>query len=107
MQAGKLDRRITIQQESTFTRDSFGAKLSSWSDLATVWAEKRDLTARELFQAGQVYADVTTMFRIRYISGIDPKMRVSFESRYYNIRSVIDPTDQHRELQLLCSGGAT
>ncbi|MEN6474134.1 MAG: phage head closure protein, partial [Syntrophaceae bacterium] len=77
------------------------------SNVETVCSEKRDLSSRELFQASQVYADVTTMFRIRYRAGLNTKMRIYYDGRYYNIRSIIDPSDRRRELHIMCTGGAT
>lgn len=36
--AGKLDRRVTIQQR-TLTKDNTGTRVETWEDIAEVWAE--------------------------------------------------------------------
>jgi SPP1 family predicted phage head-tail adaptor len=107
MRAGRLTRRITIQVNSSSTTNGYGEKIKQWTDQATVWAEKRDLSMRELFQAGQIYPEVTTAFIMRYSTGITPMNRIYFGGKYYDIRSVIDVDDQQRELRLLCTAGAT
>ena len=45
----QLDRIITIQQLSV-TRDSFGADVETWVDLAQVWASFTPQSAREQFR---------------------------------------------------------
>jgi SPP1 family predicted phage head-tail adaptor len=107
MRAGRLNRRITIQVNSSSTTNGYGEKIKQWTDLFTVWADKRDLSAKELFTAGQIYPEVATAFILRYSSSVNAMNRVSYGGKIYNIRSVIDPRDEQRELQLLCTAGAT
>lgn len=101
MRAGQLRDRVTLQ-EVTETRDSFGAVVEAWSDVATVWAEVADLSGREYFDAQQTNAELKTRIRIRYRSGVVPKMRAVFGSRVFDIESVIDPDSRRRELHLMC-----
>lgn len=105
MQAGKLNQRVTIQQYSA-TRASNGEEVKSWSTVATVWASVEPLSGRELLAARDVRADVTTRIRIRYRTGITPKMRATMGSATYEISEVIDRSLQHRELELLCTAQA-
>lgn len=101
MRAGELRHRITIQR-ATETQDAFGAVVQTWSTFATLWAGVEALSGREFFAAQQVNAQVSHRIRIRYLSGVTPKMRVVFGSRTFNIEVVMDD-GRRRELQLLVS----
>jgi len=101
MRSEALKKRITIQQQST-TQDSFGSPIDTWTTVATVWASIEPINGKEFFAASQVNAEVTTRIRIRYLSGIEPAMRVLYGTRLYNIQSVIDYKESHAEMQLMC-----
>ncbi len=68
MQAGKLDRRLTLRR-NTPTTDEFGGEVPNWSDLATVWASKQDVSDGERVRAQQVGASITTRFQFRSLDG--------------------------------------
>lgn len=71
MQAGALDRRVTIER-ATVTQDSAGQQIRTWGVLATVWASVRPLRGAEAMMAMQVHATQTLEVSIRYREGIDP-----------------------------------
>ncbi len=105
MQTGRLRERVTIQAESV-TRDASGEQLITWPEVATVWASVTPGASNERFlaSAGQRVAEVTHTVRVRYRSGITPKMRIIWEStRILNIISVIDPDMRNSTIVLLCS----
>lgn len=88
MQAGKLDRRITIQGY-TNTVNAAGTPVMTWTDKATVWAELVKRSTREFLRAGGGAADErTAVFRIRWWPGVSTSDRVLFEGRAYDIREV-------------------
>lgn len=84
--SARMDRQITIQEYSEST-NGYGEVEKSWSDVATMWAEARQQSARETWQAGKV-AETEMMFRIRYRSGINSKMRVVYDDDNYDITGV-------------------
>ncbi len=86
MISGRMDRKITIQQLTT-TYNDYGEPVESWSDLATVWTEVKQQSAREMWEAGKV-SETEMMFRIRYRSGIDSTCRVVYDSTNYDITGV-------------------
>jgi len=102
LRAGRLRHIVTIQRV-TETQDGYGDKSEAWADVADLRAGIEPLRGREFFDAQHVSADVTTKIVIRYYSGIVPKMRVINGSRIWEIKSVIDPDERHRELQLMCT----
>lgn len=93
MRAGQLDRRITIEREEQVGTTDFNEPIMDWAELATVWASRHDVSAREAFRAQEVGAELTTRFVIRYsqqVADVNPKDRVVFDGRTYNITAVRD-----------------
>lgn len=101
MNGRSLNRRVTIQSR-TISQDAEGVPTETWANLATVWAAVEPISGREYFQAATVQSEVTARIRIRYRSGIVSNMRVLYGSRVFEIVSVIDYQEEHRELQLMC-----
>ncbi len=87
--AGQLDRRIVIESY-TATRDALGGEVQTWATHTTVWAGViyKELQSDESQMAGSQVAVKKADFRIRYLSTVTEKMRVSFESEYYDILSI-------------------
>jgi SPP1 family predicted phage head-tail adaptor len=85
IQAGKLDRRITIQ-ERTAVQDGAGGETVTWVDRATVWAAKMDVSGREQLMAHQMVPTDLVRFRIRYRSDVAMTDRVVYDGVAYNIQ---------------------
>lgn len=109
IQAGRLNRIITIQQRAQ-SRDSEGGIVDAWTDFAAnVWASVSylDSVEKKVTNSGGIKLEAKTRFIIRYLSGITNTMRVSFNSQYYNIRHVNDFDDKHAYMIISCDlGGA-
>lgn len=93
MQAGKLDRRITLQRFSAGSPafDDFGGESGSWGTLATVWAMRTPVSDGEKWRAQEVAAAITERFLIRWssaVSSLSAKDRISYNSRIYDISGV-------------------
>lgn len=89
MQAGRLDRRITIE-EVTESQDSYGAISETWSVFVVVNAAVQPMRGREFFKDDQRAADIDTVFRIRYLAGVHYKMRIKYDGKTYDIYSVAE-----------------
>ena len=103
IRAGKLRHIITIQQPGT-GRDACGGVLStSWVDFATnVRASVEPLQGREFFASVQQGAELTTRFRLRYLPGVRPDMRIIHQGRIYLISAPpIDCDMLHVELHIM------
>lgn len=102
--AGRLRHRITIE-EPVEVQDAAGEPTKDWTPIpdAHVWADRSDLDGRELFQAQQTNAQVSTQFTIRWRTGVDARMRVLSDDVAYSIESVQDPEGRREFLVLLCS----
>jgi SPP1 family predicted phage head-tail adaptor len=104
IRAGSLRHRITIQ-EATLTQDAHGQPIASWGTLAG----GRNLPARvdsveggERIRGRQVAAEATTLFTTRYLRGITPQMRVTYQGRTLPIVRVSDPDGKRLELRIEC-----
>ncbi len=100
--AGRYRERITIQTPAE-TRDSLGQAIPAWATYDTRWAEVAPFSASERFGAQTLNAEIRHEVRMRYLSGLTPKMRLLYGSRVLRIVSIIDEREEHRELILLCS----
>lgn len=89
MRAGQLDRRITIEQR-TDSRSGTGASNAAWSTVATVWARVSHGGGRERDGAVLDRATGEVTFRIRHRTGLNPTMRIVWESRYYDIAHIAE-----------------
>lgn len=93
LRAGDLDREITIQRQVKTQSDS-GEDVITWTDVATVAAEKVNLRGAERFASQQEIGHTLTMFRFRYSDAVAETStlhRVLFDGRYYNITDVREP----------------
>ena len=88
MKSGNLDRLITIEQVS-LSNDTFGSsQTESWSTFAQVWAEVLPMKAEEKFRSAEKYSSQTNVFRIRWLSGLTPRMRISYNSKLWRILGI-------------------
>ena len=68
MQAGKLNKRVTIQGH-TETIDEYGYAVKTWTDLATVWAHVKNVNGKEFIMSNVELSEVSTSIRIRKRKG--------------------------------------
>ena len=84
-----MDRWITIE-EPTVTEDSFGGEVTAWAEFANVWAQRVDMRAKERFNSEQIQAIETTTWRIRYLDGVQPDMRITYFGKEYEITGIAE-----------------
>lgn len=109
IRAGALGQRITLQQRS-IEQDVTGGQLSTWTDIATVWAEVMPLSGRELITAQSINSETSHQITLRWQSAFaNPKalaaMRVVFNGRYFNITAAINEDEGNRILTLMATEG--
>lgn len=74
MQAGKLNRRVTIQQ-LTAGQDDIGEPIQVWADVATIWADVRYLSGLETVKSGAPVSVAKASLRARRRTDIAANMR--------------------------------
>lgn len=104
MRAGKLKYLITIEERSTAT-DAAGGMVDSWTSFATVYADVRTLSGRELDAALAVNSEVTHKWELRHLDGLLPEMRIVFEGEFFNILWVDQVNMIERQLFVYTSSG--
>lgn len=90
MQAGKLDRRITLER-FTSTRDDYNEPVKSWSTLAARSASFEPLSDGERFRAGETAATASARFVIRYstvVADLSPLDRLVYNGATWEILHV-------------------
>lgn len=107
VRAGKFNRRVTLQQP-VFTRNR-GAAITTFADVATVWAAIEPLRGKEFFES-QKHTDQTTIrIRIRFRNDVRPTWRIKMSEtatsppgeRLFRITGQINPFDGRQELQFM------
>lgn len=106
VRAGRLRHRIRIERPpSPEDLDDFGQPVDGWQLVATRWAEVRPLRGNERFTAAQVKPELSHRVRIRYMDGLDPKMRIVHRGRVLDIHAILDIEERGREIEMLCTEG--
>lgn len=93
----ELRHRITIQTLA-LTSDGQGGFTEAWTDVATVWAQVKPVNANERLFAQKLEPLVTHLITIRYRSDITSTMRVSFDSRTFQIKAPYSPDERNAYL---------
>lgn len=101
MQAGRLNRRCTLQAPGT-TQDELGQPIPGWTDVATVWCDVRLRSGLESIKAGAVVSTVQASVRIRYRTGINAGMRVLVDSVPYEVLAVQPDVGGREYVDLVC-----
>jgi SPP1 family predicted phage head-tail adaptor len=109
--AGKRDRRITIQKPGT-DLDSYGQVVADgWTDVATVWANIRPVSGREKLRAGAVESTLSHTVSVLYQSKLMPPLiadawRIKFGPRLFNIVSAYSPNESREDIIFSCEEGS-
>lgn len=101
MQAGRLNRRCTLQTPGTAT-DEIGQPIPGWTDVATVWGDIRMKSGLESIKAGAPVSVVAASIRIRYRSDVNAGMRVVHNLVAYEIKAKLPDVSGREFLDLVC-----
>ena len=94
MRAGSLRHKITFQQ-LTVANDTWGHSAETWTDQVTTYAAIWTLRGTERMESMKLDNEITHKIRVRYKRDLNPKMRIKFGERYFNILSMVDPDERH------------
>jgi len=105
LNAGKLNRRITLQSK-TVTRDAMGGESITWTTQATIWAQVSALSGRALIAAQQAQSEVTARITVRQLAaaGIADDWRIQHGADIYTLHAII-PSDDGVDYYLQCAKG--
>jgi SPP1 family predicted phage head-tail adaptor len=103
--AGSLDRLVQFRR-FTVSSGAFGAT-ETWADHGVEHpASRRDISDGERWRAGEVQAQVTTRFIVRwsaFTSAITPKDRLVCEGRTYEIVGIKEGSGRRQWIEITCA----
>lgn len=89
IRSGLMDRLATVQTPAE-SANGIGEPILTWSDFATRWIAILPLSGNEQMTAMAQEGSVTHRVRMRYTSGMKPKMRLVAEGRTFEVMSVVE-----------------
>jgi SPP1 family predicted phage head-tail adaptor len=107
IEAGKLKDYVTIV-EPVGSPDTAGQRNAQFKDFVKCWAQVVQLSGRELIEARELFARVSTRVRCRWrdVQGVKASMRIVIDGRVLNINSIIDVDRRRQLVEMLCSESA-
>lgn len=99
MLAGKLDRRIELQEQVAGV-DENGQANGAWLTVATIWANFKPGTGKEFVAARVNDASAPATFEIRWRDSVPLTARILFDGQSYLILSAI-PIGRRKGWQIL------
>jgi len=94
--------QIVIESLSLAPNDS-GGQTETWSTFTTAWASIKPKIVKEVNFAQRIEPRVDHDIRLRYQAGITATMRVSFNSRIFEIKSIINVEEVGEFLMILAT----
>ena len=104
--AARLNKRVDIEK-SVQIADGGGGFTESWQIFATVWASIEPLRGREDYDNSRIHGRTNYRIVIRYMPGIETKMRVNLKGRVFNINAVMNIDEANEMLELLAEEGVS
>lgn len=107
MSAQRLRHVVTIQAQSA-TPNDLGEIVGGWVDhLTRIRADVVQVGGREALAGGVNLATQPIRVYVRYRTGITEQMRLVWNGRNYDIKSIVDVGGMRRTLELVCETGST
>jgi SPP1 family predicted phage head-tail adaptor len=85
---GKKNRKITIQTPTV--TNVLGEVTTTWSTLASVWAEERPMRMDERFQSAGTHSVRVSNFRVWYRNDITPTMQIVYDGKTWQITGLAE-----------------
>lgn len=94
---GAMREQVRLESRST-AQDTVGEQILTWSLFALRRAEVVRTPGKELWASMERNGRVPTMWKLRWLDGVLPAMRLICRGKVYNIVSALDPTGRQEEL---------
>ena len=98
---GRLRNRIDIYKKKTITT-SIGSDKEVYAKVKSVYAEIRPLRGKEYLESVQLEHRISYKLTIRY-TDIDETDYILYQNKWFDIESVIDVENRHRDIELMCN----
>lgn len=97
---GAMRQRVKIQSQS-ISVDASGGPVEEWTTSSSRWASVEPLKGQEKMIADQLQSQVTHKIKMRWFDGLSTKDRITLGSRTFQVQSINDVMERHRELQVM------
>lgn len=101
MRIGSLNRQVVLQRRTPGT-GPIGQPITTWEDVATVWANVRHASGLETIKADALTSVVKVSIRIRFREDVSAGMRVALAGVFYDIRAVLPDLVGRQYVDLVC-----
>jgi SPP1 family predicted phage head-tail adaptor len=105
MRIGEMRKQVSIEVEQP-TTDNAGGYALGWTTLATVWAQITPVSGNEVYTAQHLEGHVTHHVLMRYRDDVTSDMRLSYNSRVFNIHAVLNTGERNQWTVLLVEEGS-
>lgn len=99
MQAGKLNRRVSIQAR-TVTYNTMNEEVEAWAHSFYTWAQVVTTGGGEFYAAQRLNSEVSAVFNVRYDKDITIYHRINYGGRTFDILSVNDVDGGRKKMQI-------
>lgn len=100
MRIGKLRHKGTIEN-LVKSQDASGGPIENWSKFKDVWCDIKPLNGNEKYVSSEKHSTATHQIIMRYVQGVNPKMRLVSRGRTFEILSALNVNEQDKMLQLI------
>ena len=107
MGIGQFNNRVTFESR-TVADDGAGGGSVSWTTALVVWGYLAPERGRETLAAGRLQSATMGVLRIRSSAAallIDPSYRVTIDGAAYQIRTITNPDQRNRFLEMVVEKG--
>lgn len=98
---GKLNKRVTFMGY-TDTSNELGQNEKKMKDIKNVWATFAPVRGTERYEAQKIQEEVTHKLYCRYLPDITSDLYIRYQSKVYEIISVLDIDMEHKILEIYC-----
>ena len=93
---------VEIQHDAGESKDATGAPTENWTKKYTVPAAIWPYRGKEFAADGRLISQGLTKIRMRYRSGITQAMRIVYDSRTFEIMSMVNVEERNIVLEFIC-----
>ena len=104
MRSGQLRHIIAVQSPVRVKTDK-GSVTTTWELFRNVWANIEALKGYEKQSASASWPGADVKISLRYLAGLLPTMRITYDNKIYSILFINDVEERHRDMELICQSG--
>lgn len=97
VRTGEMRHQVRIEVR-TATQDAAGQQADYWTEVVTRRAAIDRMPGSEVWASAQRSGRVPTVFRLRFLEGVSPGMRLVCDEKVFNILSAVDMAGRREEL---------